>query len=431
MLYASELVERLIGKPISELIGKNDLEFHSDPKLAAALMENDRRVEKTRSPLVVEEPVRPPDGSVRIFLSTKTPWLGEDGRLLGTLGIAVDITERKRQEEQISLLMREVNHRSRNILTVVQAIARQTVVSEPADFLRRFDERVRSLAASQDLLVKSEWQGADLGQLIRSQFAHFADFIDTRITLNGPPLVVTVSAAQALGMALHELATNAGKYGALSNTNGRVSIDWSLEREGSEDMFAMSWRERGGPPLQAPEKKGFGSTVICRMAERSLGAKVELLFDHAGLSWQIRCLANEVVDGNRNPAIQSGEPRATDAPGSLPKILVVEDEALVALEIEEVLRGSGFDVLGPARSVTQALQLLDASTCDAAVLDIRLGSETAEPGAEVLLDRRIPFVTLSSYSREQRPSAFDGNVALMKPLEAELLIAQLKHWLSC
>ncbi len=179
-----------------------------------------------------------------------------------------DITELKRQEEQISLLMREVNHRSKNILTLVQAIARQTAASRPADFLRRFDERVRALAASQDLLVKSEWTGADLAQLIRSQLAHFKDFIDARIALNGPDLVVTTPAAQALGMALHELATNAGKYGALSNANGQIRIDWNLVRDGSDDMFVMCWRERGGPLVQEPEIKGFGTTVICRMAER-------------------------------------------------------------------------------------------------------------------------------------------------------------------
>ena len=147
------------------------------------------------------------------------------GKPTRMITLITDITGRKRQEDQIDLLMREVNHRSKNILTLVQAIARQTAASQPADFLRCFDERVRALAASQDLLVKSEWKGADLEELIRSQLAHFKDFIDRRIMLDGPPLVVTASAAQALGMALHELATNAGKYGALSNVNGYVCID--------------------------------------------------------------------------------------------------------------------------------------------------------------------------------------------------------------
>ena len=352
---------------------------------------------------------------------------GSAGKPTKMIALITDITERKRQEEQISLLMREVNHRSKNILTLVQAIARQTAASQPADFLRRFDERVRALAASQDLLVKSEWTGADLAQLIRSQLAHFKDSVDARIALNGPNLFVTAPAAQALGMALHELSTNAGKYGALSNANGRIRVDWTLERGGSEDMFVMSWRERGGPPVQEPEIKGFGTTVICRMAERSLGAKVELLYERDGVSWQLKCPANEVVDRMRSPAVQSSKPGPQDAAGSRPKILVVEDEALVALEIEDVLRNADFEVVGPAKSVAQALKLLNASKCDAAVLDIRLGNDTSQPIAESLLNRRIPFVTLSGYSKEQRPPAFDGIVALMKPLEAELLVAQLKH----
>jgi CheY-like chemotaxis protein len=233
-------------------------------------------------------------------------------------------------------------------------------------------------------------------------------------------------------MALHELATNAGKYGALSKANGRVRVDWNLERDGSDDMFVMSWREQGGPLVQEPEIKGFGTTVICRMAERSLGAKVELLYERDGLSWQLKCPANEVVNRMRSPAVQSSKPGAQEAvaAASRPKILVVEDEALVALEIEDVLRNADFEVLGPARSVAQALKLLNASKCDAAVLDIRLGNDTSQPIAESLLNRQIPFVTLSGYSKEQRPPAFDGIAALMKPLEAELLIAQLTHCIN-
>jgi two-component sensor histidine kinase/ActR/RegA family two-component response regulator len=349
------------------------------------------------------------------------------GKPTRMITLITDITGRKRQEDQIDLLMREVNHRSKNILTLVQAIARQTAASQPADFLRCFDERVRALAASQDLLVKSEWKGADLEELIRSQLAHFKDFIDRRIMLDGPPLVVTASAAQALGMALHELATNAGKYGALSNVNGYVCIDWKLKRDGVETIFAISWRERGGPAVQAPEKRGFGSTVICRMAERSLGAKVELLYEPAGVSWRLQCPATEIVDKDRSTALQSGKLSAEDAADSRPKILIVEDEALVGLEIEGVLCGAGFEVLGPARSVAEAMQLLMASSADGAVLDIRLGRETSEPVAIALIDRRIPFVTLSGFSSGQRPSTFDGAPALMKPLEAELLIAQLKR----
>jgi hypothetical protein len=126
------------------------------------------------------------------------------------IALVTDMSERKRQEEQVSLLMREVNHRAKNMLALVQ-IARQTIASNPEDFVERFGNRVSALAVSQDLLVKSEWRGADLHELVRSQLAHFSDLIGSRIEPMGPSLFISASAAQTIGMALHELATNAGK----------------------------------------------------------------------------------------------------------------------------------------------------------------------------------------------------------------------------
>ena len=166
-------------------------------------------------------------------------------------------------------------------------------------FIACFGERIRALAASQDLLVKNEWKGADLEELVRSQLAHFKDLIGTRIELQGPSLFVSAPAAQAIGMALHELATNAAKYGALSAADGHVKIQWSPSAtEAGQKFFAMSWRESGGPPVSAPSRKGFGSTVISRMATESLDAKVKLGFPVTGLTWQFECRAREVMDGN-------------------------------------------------------------------------------------------------------------------------------------
>jgi two-component sensor histidine kinase len=152
----------------------------------------------------------------------------------------VDIAERERHEEHIKLLMSEVNHRSRNMLAVVQAIARQTVATNLDDFVERFVARIQALAASQDLLVESEWKGVDLHQLARSQLGHLEDLVGNRIELRGPSLLVSASAAQTLSMALHELATNAAKYGALSNDRGRVEVSWSLEpEESSGEAFVI------------------------------------------------------------------------------------------------------------------------------------------------------------------------------------------------
>ena len=228
------------------------------------------------------------------------------GAPAGIVALVTDMSERKRYEEQIHLLMREVNHRSKNLLTVVHSVARRTIASRPDDFIQRFGERIQALAASQDLLVANEWRGVDLADLVRSQLAHFKDLIGKRIALNGPELSISANAAQTLGMALHELATNAGKYGALSTVDGKVETGWGLERSGTgEPAFVMYWRERGGPEFPAPSRQGFGSTVISRMVMESLDAEVKLCYEAPGLSWSVRCPAAEVMDGYRRGEYRS------------------------------------------------------------------------------------------------------------------------------
>jgi PAS domain S-box-containing protein len=358
---------------------------------------------------------------------------GASGAPTRLIALVTDISERKRQEEQVSLLMREVNHRAKNMLALVQAIARQTAAIDPEDFVERFGERISALAASQDLLVKAEWRGADLHELIRSQLAHFSDLIGTRIEPRGPSLFILASAAQTIGMALHELATNAGKYGALSTFKGRVEIGWSLERTADRgERFVMSWRESGGPPVVKPARAGFGSTVISRMARMSFDADVELDFAPEGLIWRLECPSDNVLEGRSRAAIAKSAERAARCARSnaRPHILVVEDEALVALDIAQALTNAGFDIVGPANSVAHAIELIQDIGCDGAVLDINLGGETSEPVARELNDRGTAFVTLSGYSHEQRASAFEGAAALAKPLQRELLVAELRRCLE-
>ncbi len=194
-----------------------------------------------------------------------------------------DITDRKRHEEHLNLLMHEVNHRAKNILSVVQAISHQTAAKNPKDFLARFTERLQALSANQDLLVRSEWGGVDIGDLVRAQLATFADLIGSRILVHGPKLRFNAAAAQAVGLALHELATNAGKYGALSNESGSVDIRWRLD--GS--TFVMRWAERGGPPVSAPTHRGFGSTVLSLMVKRTVGGEVHLDYAPSGVIWTL------------------------------------------------------------------------------------------------------------------------------------------------
>ncbi len=225
------------------------------------------------------------------------PMRDREGRIHKLVATGRDITEAKEAEEHIELLLREVNHRCKNMLAVVQAIARQTVAAKPDDFIERFAERIRALAASQDLLIQNEWRGVGLQELARSQLGHFKDLVDKRIELRGPPLFVSASAAQTIGMALHELATNAGKYGALSIDSGCVEVGWSLERgEDGGENFVISWRERGGPPVMTPVRAGFGSTVLCQVAGEGLDGEVELDYASTGLVWRLQCPAGEVME---------------------------------------------------------------------------------------------------------------------------------------
>jgi PAS domain S-box-containing protein len=210
---------------------------------------------------------------------------GPERRGISIVGTAQDITARKEREEKEHLLMREINHRAKNMLSVVHAIAHQTVTKNPEDFIARFSERIQALSANQDLLVRNEWNGVDVADLVDAQLAPFVGLIGSRIAVHGSRLRLTASSAQAVGLALHELATNAGKYGALSNDRGRVDIGWGA----SNDTFTMNWTESDGPPVSPPQRRGFGSIVMEVMAERSLGGKVDLDYAPSGVTWRLTC----------------------------------------------------------------------------------------------------------------------------------------------
>lgn len=206
--------------------------------------------------------------------------------------------------------MNEVDHRSKNVLSVVQAIARQTAIASPEEFVARFSERMQTLASSHDLLVKSRWQGIEIADLIRVQLAHFKDLIGTRIKLDGPSLRLSVPAAQTLGMIIHELATNAAKYGALSNNLGHVDVRWHAQGGEDNDLFTITWTERGGPTVGAPDHRGFGSTVVKTMAESSLDGDVDLDFAPTGLRWHLVCPSSKVLDEFVHRAREEGSPEA-------------------------------------------------------------------------------------------------------------------------
>jgi PAS domain S-box-containing protein len=210
---------------------------------------------------------------------------GHERRAVSFVGTLQDITERKEREEKEHLLMREINHRAKNMLSVVDAIAHQTATRNPEDFVERFSERIQALSANQDLLVRNEWNGVEIEDLVRAQLALFADLIGSRIAVHGPKLRSKAASAQAIGLALHELATNAGKYGALSTDMGRVDVRWGTDG----DTFTMSWTERDGPPVSAPKRRGFGTMVMETMTERSVDGTVDLDYAPSGVTWRLTC----------------------------------------------------------------------------------------------------------------------------------------------
>ena len=247
-------------------------------------------------------PLRGADGKYRWFLSRARPIRGADGSVQFWFGTNTDITEQREQNESIENLLREVNHRAKNMLTLIMALARRSAPGNE-EFLKRFMRRIQALAANQDLLVKREWRSVDMADLVEAQLSFAIDRARTALTHSGPPVELTARAAETLGLALHELATNAFKYGALSQIDdagvgdgegraaGKVDIAWEL----TDDRLRISWTETGGPPVTVPEREGFGSSVIRDIPAATLEAEVRLAYDADGLRWTFDAPAENLL----------------------------------------------------------------------------------------------------------------------------------------
>ncbi len=207
-----------------------------------------------------------------------------------------DVTERKEGEALLRLLLRELTHRSKNLLAVIQGMARQTArhAGSTESFLKQFGARLQALAASHDLLVRESWYGASLIELIHSQLAAHVELVAERVAIEGPAVALKPEAAQHLGLALHELAVNAAKFGALSVPDGRVSITWA-QREEEGNAVSFDWREQLGPKVRGRRKQGFGSMAIEQNLVRALDAKVELGFHPEGLRCHIIIPASQLL----------------------------------------------------------------------------------------------------------------------------------------
>ncbi len=299
---SSEYLTRIFGldptQPMPRFADQKGLLYAPETweRLDAAM----RKTLRTGDGFELDLPARRANGA-SIWITIRGEAVRDDAeKIVGLRSTVQDITERKRAQERVELLMHEVTHRAKNLLTVVRAVARQTARNDsPAAFAERFDQRIAALGASHDLLVKNEWRGVDLHELTRSQLAHFRDLFGSRIRVDGQPAMVKPSASQAIGMALHELATNAGKYGALSTDHGNAHISFGVSRENGAARFEMAWRESGGPPVIVPKRHGFGHMVIVQMVKHALGGQVGLDYAPTGVVWEIRAPLDNVIEATR------------------------------------------------------------------------------------------------------------------------------------
>jgi PAS domain S-box-containing protein len=282
-LRYTSITNPMSGRVVDDILGRTEEEIFPEA-CRTAIVELKKSVLATGEAKSAEVAITEGPGMRWHDLHVE-PLRNETGDIVGLTGASVDVTGRKEGEAHLRLLLRELTHRSKNLLAVIQAMARQTArhAGSIDAFLNQFGARLQALAASHDLLVRESWHGASLSELIRSQLAPYFDSTDGQVAIEGPDVALKPEAAQNLGLALHELATNAQKYGALSLPDGRVSITWARR----DHSLELDWQERLGPKVKVRRKRGFGSVVIERNLTRALDAEVELNFDPDGLRCHI------------------------------------------------------------------------------------------------------------------------------------------------
>jgi two-component sensor histidine kinase/PAS domain-containing protein len=229
------------------------------------------------------------DGRTIPIEMSVNPFHDGTGKIIGAISSWRDITERKQREHNLRLITRELTHRAKNLLTVILGIAKQTARDDVSteEFLATFSRRIQGLGASHDLLVRSDWSGSQLEELVNSQLAHFGGLDGVRIKAKGPSVLLKNDVLQTLGLAFHELGTNAVKYGSLSVPDGSVDISWRIRTLEGVPRLKLVWRERGGPSVKKPTRKGFGHNITVRSLARVVSGEVKIDFAKSGLVWSL------------------------------------------------------------------------------------------------------------------------------------------------
>ena len=344
------------------------------------------------------------------------------GARLATV-ILRDIAERRANEEARHLLAREVDHRAKNALAVVQALVSLTQAPTKEAFVAAVRGRVSALGRAHSLLAQNRWEGGNLAQIVAEETAAYQG--SGRIHVQGPPLVLNPNAVQPVSLLIHELATNAIKYGALSVKTGRADLTWRIlpDRE-----LELRWRETGGPPVAEPTTRGFGSTLVKEVATRQLQGTLEMRWPMRGLQLVATFPSSiyRLDTPGARPVAES--PPAAPAAGRAGRLLVVEDESLIALELCQGLMSLGWEIVGPAATVSEAMPLIDASDpVDAAVLDVNLGGSLVYPLAERLQSLGVPFVFCTGYQQLDDHRRFLSAPIVRKPVEITHLDRELRR----
>jgi PAS domain S-box-containing protein len=308
MLLANQRALDLIGKPWCEVDGRTDAEFLDDPAQGGVIMATDLRLMETDTAQGVDEFVGTDDGNSRVWFSSKAPLHDGSGAVTGLVGVSVEITDRKRAEEDLQRTVHEFNHRAKNNLVTMQVIVAQTLKGFDPVIRRNLEARLLVLASLHDIFARSKWIGADLADIVAGVMqAHGGE---SRFLVSGPHLRLNLGAAQALALGLHELAANAVRHGALRVPTGVVHLRWEVIGV-NEPHLLLNWTERGGPLVEAPPNRGFGRRLIERGLAQDLQATVRLVFDPAGVSCSVEApLPNVATLGTTVPFPAVGNLRA-------------------------------------------------------------------------------------------------------------------------
>jgi len=369
-----------------------------------------------------------PNGEIRWCMGVAAASFDEGARLVRVSGVTVDITDRKRAEERQMLLAEEVDHRARNVVAVIQAIIRLTRSQTIEEYVSTLDGRIRALSTAHKLLAKARWEGADLNRLVNEELAPYRGRDHDRVDIEGPKILLPPAVAQTLALALHELVTNAAKYGALSTDAGRIKVAWAIQQE----QLTLTWSEFQGPKVNRPSRDGYGTRVIKGGIEGQLGGSAEFDWQPEGL----RCVLSVPYKEGKEPPIEHTAvkpksvvdrvpPEVTEQLSPRHPILLVEDEPLISMMIADMLCDNGHQVDGPYSRFNEALAAATNNELQAGILDVNVCGEAVYPIAETLAKRRIPFVFVTGYGADSIDPRFNHIPVLQKPIDLKTISAAL------